>query len=53
MEPIAEDLKNFLVTKGFNKKKTTITVKYDNKLVNGKLQRIAHIQVDGPVSGDA
>jgi len=51
MEPIAEELKKFLETLGFAKKKTIVNIKYDSQLVKGKVYRTAHITIDGPIEG--
>lgn len=49
MEPIAAQLKEYLGTIGFNKKKTRVDIKYDNKLVGDKMHRTAHITIEGPI----
>jgi len=51
MEPIAAQLKEYLGTIGFNKKKTRIDIKYENKLVGDKLHRTATITIEGPING--
>ena len=49
MEPIAKQLKDYLATIGFNKKKTRIDIQYEHKLVGDDLKHIAHITIDGPI----
>jgi hypothetical protein len=52
MEPIANQLREFLASLGFDKRKIQIDISYDNKLVKDKLHTTAHIKIDGPIDGE-